>query len=56
LHWKQLESGLVEKILEQQNRNNRRLTSRGSPFSVTTTWVAGEARAKFFRGNSESAA
>jgi len=31
---------------EKQNCKSRRLTSRGSPFSVTSTWVAGEARAK----------
>jgi len=31
---------------EKQNCKNRRLMSRGSPFSVTSTSVAGEARAK----------
>ncbi|GEM_PF-3083106 len=31
---------------EKQNRKNRRLTSRGSPILVKSTWVAGEARSK----------
>jgi len=33
LHCKQLQSCIAEKILEQQNCKNRRLTSRGSPVS-----------------------
>jgi len=45
LHMRQL----AEKT--KQNCKNRRLTSRGSPFSVTVTWVAGEARAKGLLAN-----